>query len=42
MQYFIIKCLLSGLIIAVISEVARRSPTLGTGSNTNIAASYDS
>jgi hypothetical protein len=29
MLYFIIKCLLSGLIIAVVSEVARRSPTLG-------------
>jgi hypothetical protein len=27
--YFIVKCLLSGLIIAVVSEVARRSPTLG-------------
>jgi hypothetical protein len=29
MTYFIVKCLLSGLIIAVVSEVARRSPTLG-------------
>jgi hypothetical protein len=29
MPYFTIKCLLSGLIIAVVSEVARRSPTLG-------------
>jgi hypothetical protein len=29
MLYFTIKCLLSGLIIAVVSEVARRSPTLG-------------
>ena len=29
MLYFIIKCLLSGLIIAVVSEVAQRSPTLG-------------
>ena len=29
MLYFIVKCLLSGLIIAVVSEVARRSPTLG-------------
>src|ERR1700680_2329623 len=29
MIYFIVKCLLSGLIIAVVSEVARRSPTLG-------------
>jgi len=29
MTYFIVKCLLSGLIIAVVSEVARRSPVLG-------------
>jgi hypothetical protein len=29
MLYFTIKCLLSGFIIAVVSEVARRSPTLG-------------
>jgi hypothetical protein len=29
MIYFIIKCLLSGLIIAVVSEVAKRSPALG-------------
>jgi hypothetical protein len=29
MTYFIVKCLLSGLIIAVVSEVARRSPALG-------------
>jgi hypothetical protein len=27
--YFIIKCALSGIIIAVVSEVAKRSPTLG-------------
>jgi hypothetical protein len=29
MTYFIVKCLLSGLIIAVVSEVAKRSPALG-------------
>ena len=29
MMYFVIKCLLSGLIIAVVSEVAKRSPALG-------------
>ncbi|MFZ2158654.1 MAG: DUF3147 family protein [Bradyrhizobium sp.] len=29
MTYFIVKCLLSGLIVAVVSEVARRSPALG-------------
>jgi hypothetical protein len=29
MVYFIVKCLLSGIIIAVVSEVARRSPSLG-------------
>jgi len=29
MLYFIIKCLLSGLIIAVVSEVAKRSPAFG-------------
>jgi hypothetical protein len=29
MMYFVIKCLLSGLIIAVVSEVAKRSPVLG-------------
>lgn len=28
-MYFVIKCLLSGLIIAVVSEVAKRSPALG-------------
>jgi hypothetical protein len=29
MIYFGVKCLLSGLIIAVVSEVAKRSPSLG-------------
>jgi hypothetical protein len=29
MVYFVVKCLLSGIIIAVVSEVARRSPSLG-------------
>src|SRR5579864_5619149 len=29
MVYFIVKCLLSGIIIATVSEVARRSPSLG-------------
>jgi hypothetical protein len=29
MVYFIVKCLLSGIIIAVVSEVARRSPSFG-------------
>jgi hypothetical protein len=29
MLYFITKCLLSGLIIAVVSEVAKRSPAFG-------------
>lgn len=29
MTYFIVKCLLSGIIIGVVSEVARRSPALG-------------
>jgi hypothetical protein len=29
MTYFIVKCLLSGIIIAVVSEVAKRSPALG-------------
>ena len=29
MTYFVIKCTLSGIIIAVISEVAKRSPALG-------------
>ena len=29
MLYFIIKCVLSGVIVAVVSEVARRSPTFG-------------
>lgn len=29
MTYFIVKCLLSGLIVAIVSEVARRSPALG-------------
>jgi hypothetical protein len=28
-MYFIVKCLLSGFIIAVVSEVAKRNPTLG-------------
>jgi hypothetical protein len=27
MVYFIIKCALSGIIIAVVSEIARRSPS---------------
>jgi hypothetical protein len=27
--YFIVKCLLSGVIIAVVSEVAKRSPAFG-------------
>src|SRR5450830_1718502 len=29
MIYFIVKCLLSGLIIAAVSELAKRSPSLG-------------
>jgi hypothetical protein len=29
MVYFIIKCALSGVIIAVVSEVAKRSPAFG-------------
>lgn len=29
MTYFIVKCLLSGLIVAIVSEVARRSPAFG-------------
>src|SRR3954471_22397897 len=29
MLYFIIKCALSGLIVAVVSEVAKRSPAFG-------------
>src|SRR3954467_5687190 len=29
MLYFVIKCTLSGIIIAVISEVAKRSPSFG-------------
>jgi hypothetical protein len=29
MIYFVIKCTLSGIIIAVISEVAKRSPAFG-------------
>lgn len=29
MVYFIIKCALSGIIIAVVSEVAKRSPAFG-------------
>lgn len=29
MIYFIIKCALSGVIVGVVSEVARRSPSLG-------------
>ena len=29
MVYFVIKCSLSGIIVAVISEVAKRSPAFG-------------
>src|SRR5438067_6782803 len=29
MLYFVIKCALSGIIIGVVSEVAKRSPALG-------------
>ncbi|HEU4660896.1 MAG TPA: DUF3147 family protein [Pseudolabrys sp.] len=29
MLYFIVKCALSGVIVGIVSEVARRSPTLG-------------
>jgi len=29
MIYFVIKCALSGIIIAVVSEVAKRNPTFG-------------
>jgi hypothetical protein len=29
MVYFVVKCALSGIIIAVVSEVAKRNPTFG-------------
>lgn len=29
MLYFVIKCILSGIIIAVVSEAAKRSPSFG-------------
>lgn len=29
MVYFVIKCALSGIIIAIVSEVAKRSPSFG-------------
>ncbi len=29
MIYFVVKCLLSGVIIAIVSEVAKRSPAFG-------------
>ena len=29
MVYFVIKCALSGIIVAVVSEVAKRSPSFG-------------
>ena len=29
MTYFIVKCLLSGLIVAAVSEIAKRSPAFG-------------
>ena len=29
MLYFVLKCVLSGIIIGVVSEVAKRSPTFG-------------
>ena len=29
MMYFIIKCVLSGIIIALVSEIAKRSPAFG-------------
>ena len=29
MLYFVVKCVLSGIIIAAVSEIAKRSPTLG-------------
>jgi hypothetical protein len=29
MLYFILKCVLSGIIVAVVSEVAKRSPAFG-------------
>jgi hypothetical protein len=29
MLYFIVKCAMSGIIVAVVSEVAKRSPTFG-------------
>lgn len=29
MFYFVIKCALSGIIVAIVSEVAKRSPALG-------------
>ena len=29
MLYFVVKCILSGIIIAAVSEIAKRSPPLG-------------
>ena len=29
MLYFFIKCVLSGIIVAAVSEIAKRSPALG-------------
>jgi hypothetical protein len=29
MLYFVFKCALSGIIVGVVSEVAKRSPTFG-------------
>jgi hypothetical protein len=29
MLYFVIKCVLSGIIVAAVSEIAKRSPALG-------------
>ncbi len=29
MLYFIVKCVLSGIIVAAVSEIAKRSPALG-------------
>jgi hypothetical protein len=29
MLYFVVKCILSGIIIAAVSEIAKRSPALG-------------
>ena len=29
MLYFVVKCVLSGIIIAAVSEIAKRSPALG-------------